>query len=165
MADELQLRSLSPLFLTAEAFSPYGQAIWATADGKPFGREDAKLILDRGVPRFYIMHLQRRSFRFHEITRHCQCTQCLGSLDGKEWFLAVAPPGEKSHPEPEEITVFRIPGSCFVKLDLGTWHAGPYFEGDSVDFYNLELSNTNIGDRETVDMRSRFNVEYAIALS
>ncbi|CAN1244857.1 hypothetical protein LINPERPRIM_LOCUS6278 [Linum perenne] len=31
----------------------------------------------------------------------------------------------------------------FVKLEKGMWHAGPVFEGESMDFYNLELSNTN----------------------
>ena len=48
-------------------------------------------------------------------------------------------------PEVEEIRVFRFSGPKFVKLHRGTWHAGPLFSGSSImDFYNLELSNTNV---------------------
>ncbi|KAF2566137.1 hypothetical protein F2Q68_00027999, partial [Brassica cretica] len=34
-------------------------------------------------------------------------------------------------------------GPKFVKLNRGTWHVGPLFSDSSMDFYNLELSNTN----------------------
>ncbi|GJW74450.1 putative ureidoglycolate hydrolase [Tanacetum coccineum] len=41
-------------------------------------------------------------------------------------------------------SVFKISGPKFMKLDMGTWHAGPLFESHGMDFYNLELSNTNL---------------------
>lgn len=36
----------------------------------------------------------------------------------------------------------------------GTWHAGPLFSGHPhMDFYNLELSDTNVEDHNTHDYR------------
>jgi len=46
----------------------------------------------------------------------------------------------------------RIPGNYFIKLNQGTWHAGPYFDDEFVDFYNLELSDTNINDHHTYNL-------------
>ena len=68
---------------------------------------------------------------------------------GKEWLIAVASTKDVPQPKLEEITALRIPGNCFIKLNQGTWHADPYFDEEFVDFYNLELSDTNINDRYT----------------
>ncbi|HEY9861292.1 MAG TPA: ureidoglycolate lyase [Candidatus Obscuribacterales bacterium] len=149
--------------ITPENFQPYGQVIAASTDGKLFDSEDAQLVLDRGMPRFYIMRLHGRGRTFHNITRHVQCTQCLGSLEGKKWLLAVAPASQSSQPDLDKIAAFQIPGNCFIKLHLGTWHAGPYFDADFVDFYNLELSDTNLNDHETCDLLETYGVEFAIA--
>ncbi|MBD2098671.1 ureidoglycolate lyase [Trichocoleus sp. FACHB-591] len=149
--------------ITPENFQPYGQVIAASTDGKLFDSEDAQLVLDRGTPRFYIMRLHSKGRKFHNITRHVQCTQCLGSLEGKEWLLAVAPPSPSSQPDLDKIAAFQIPGNCFIKLNLGTWHAGPYFDADFVDFYNLELSDTNLNDHETCNLLEAYGVEFAIA--
>ncbi len=144
------IQKIKAELITSENFSPYGQVIFASKDGKTFDTEDAQLILDKGIPRFYIMQLQKRGTKFHNITRHMQCTQCLGSLQGKDWLIAVCPPNNDiNEPELTKMKAFRIPGNCFIKFNLGTWHAGPYFEHDVVDFYNLELSNTNIVDHYT----------------
>ncbi|KAF9588000.1 hypothetical protein IFM89_006879 [Coptis chinensis] len=113
------------------------------------------------------MHLQDRPFEFCKITHHANVTQCLGSIGGHAWYLGVAKPSivvtssdEISNskkvvksscagghyyvpPVVEDVRVFRISGNKFVKLHRGTWHAGPLFKGDTMDFYNLELSNTN----------------------
>ncbi|KAF9598405.1 hypothetical protein IFM89_027838 [Coptis chinensis] len=113
------------------------------------------------------MHLQDRPFEFSKITHHANVTQCLGSIGGHAWYLGVAKPSivvissdEISNskkvvksscagghyyvpPVVEDVRVFRISGNKFVKLHRGTWHAGPLFKGDTMDFYNLELSNTN----------------------
>ncbi len=144
------IQKIKAELITSENFSPYGQVIFASKDAKTFDTEDAQLILDKGIPRFYIMQLQKRGTKFHTITRHMQCTQCLGSLQGKDWLIAVCPPNnDVNKPELTKMKAFRIPGNCFIKLNLGTWHAGPYFEHDVVDFYNLELSDTNIDDHYT----------------
>lgn len=148
--------------ITPETFRPFGQVIQASVDGKTFDREDAQLHLQNGIPRFYIMRLQHRGRTFHKITRHQQCTQCLGALEGREWLIAVAPPSEAAAPAIADLTAFRIPGNCFIKLDLGTWHAGPYFESDVVDFYNLELSDTNLVDHDTCDLKSTYGTEFEI---
>ena len=76
--------------------------------------------------------------------------------------MAVAPPGEADAPKPEEIRAFAIPGDCFIKLHVGTWHAGPYFDAPSVSFYNLELSDTNLVDHETCNLRSRYNLTFEL---
>ncbi|MGK7910474.1 MAG: ureidoglycolate lyase [Synechococcus sp.] len=159
---EIQQRSLPAIPITPENFAPFGQVITASADGTPYGAEDAQLSLDGGIPRFYIMHLQHRGQHFSTITRHMHCTQCLGSLEGKSWMLGVAPPSAEPQPAPDSIQAFQIPGNCFIKLNVGTWHAGPYFKTESVDFYNLELSDTNVVDHDTVDLKAVFGVEFAI---
>ncbi|MEO0947027.1 MAG: ureidoglycolate lyase [Cyanobacteria bacterium J06641_5] len=158
----MALRPITAQAISSENFAPYGQLIGASADGKLYDREDAQLNLTEGIPRFYIMRLPGKGRRFHRITRHQQCTQCLGSLEGKEWFLAVAPPGPLEVPTLEQLRAFRIPGTCFVKLETGTWHAGPYFDGDWVDFYNLELSDTNQTDHFTYDFQRQQQLEFEI---
>ena len=156
------LRSIAPIPIAASAFQPFGQVISAREDGTPFGEADARLVL-QGTPRFYIMRLRDRGLKFHKITRHRQSTQCLGSLEGKAWFLGVAPPSEAVVPNLETIVVFRIPGNCFVNLEVGTWHAGPYFESEFVDFYNLELANTNVVDHDTCNLLEHYGVEFEIS--
>ncbi|WP_036481142.1 ureidoglycolate lyase [Myxosarcina sp. GI1] len=156
------LKQLSAEWISADEFQAYGQLITPSADGKLFDETDALLKLDRGTPRFYIMHLTHRGRKFHKITRHQLCTQCLGSLEGKDWFIAVCPPSPKPQPEIDKMSVFRIPGNCFIKLEVGTWHAGPYFDHETVNFYNLELSDTNIVDHDTYDFLSEQNLEFEI---
>lgn len=144
------VQQLPAEWVTPDNFRRYGQVIFASHDGKAYNVEDAQLNLQNGIPRFYIMRLQSRGRKFHTITRHGQCTQCLGSLEGKDWLIAVCPPNNNvDKPKLEEIAAFRIPGNCFIKLNVGTWHAGPYFDHEFVDFYNLELSDTNVVDHFT----------------
>lgn len=112
------------------------------------------------------MNLRDRKLRFSTITHHASVTQCLGSVGGGEWYLGVAKPSivdpinvenedenglVKSScghyykpPHPDEVRVFRVAGPKFLKLNAGTWHAGPLFKLTEMDFYNLELSNTNV---------------------
>ncbi len=149
--------------ITTAAFGPFGQLILATPDDKAFDDQDAQLQVDQGIPRFYIMRLQQRGRRFSKITRHQHCTQCLGSLEGKEWLIGVAPPSTGSAPEIDAIKAFRIPGNCFIKLALGTWHAGPYFDEAAINFYNLEMSDTNLVDHDTCDLHATYNVEIEIS--
>ncbi|MEM6521190.1 MAG: ureidoglycolate lyase [Cyanobacteria bacterium P01_C01_bin.70] len=155
-----KLLSAEPI--SAAAFAPFGQVIFPSVDGAPYGPDDAQLKLDEGIPRFYIMRLESKGQKFHAITRHRRCTQCLGALAGADWWMAVAPPSPAEEPDPEAIRAFHIPGNCFIKLDVGTWHAGPLFNAPMVDFYNLELSDTNVTDHQTCQLRSRFHVEFEI---
>jgi ureidoglycolate hydrolase len=158
----LMQRSLVSQPITAESFQPYGQVIFAAEDGKTYDREDAQLLLGNGIPRLYIMRLHHRGRRFSHITRHQKCTQCLGSLEGQPWLLAVAPPCNLESPVLKAIAAFQVPGNCFVKLEVGTWHAGPYFDQNTVDFYNLELSDTNIADHDTCNLRKLYDIEFTI---
>lgn len=155
-------QQLRAVWITPENFRPYGQVIFASEDGKPYDVEDAQLQLQPGMPRFYIMRLHQKGRKFSKITRHVRCTQCLGSLEGKDWLIAVAPPGTAATPVVEDIAAFRIPGNCFIKLEVGTWHAGPYFDASYVDFYNLELSDTNLTDHETCDLLRCYHRELEI---
>lgn len=41
--------------------------------------------------------------------------------------------------------VVRLEGPCILKLNAGTWHAGPLFTEPFMDFFNLELADTNVG--------------------
>jgi ureidoglycolate hydrolase len=144
--------------LTAAAFAPYGQIV---ATRKVFGQgvgthadpsidpEEAQLVLADGKPRIWIMHMGKVGIRFHKIARHRRTTQCLGSVDGTEWLLGVAPPGDLSDsakPALDAIVGFRIPAGAIIKLHLATWHAGPHHTNDEARFVNLELMDTNERD-------------------
>jgi len=157
-------RELVAQWVTAEAFQPYGQVITASEDGKLYDETDAQLSLEQGIPRFYIMRLWHQQRQFARITRHVRCTQCLGSLECRDWFIAVAPASTTATPDLGAIAAFRIPGNCFIKLHVGTWHAGPFFDQDYVDFYNLELSDTNITDHETYNLKELAGIEFVIAI-
>ena len=148
--------------ITAEAFRPYGQLINPIDDHVAFSKNDAQLDLSQGTPRFYIMWLVHKGKKFNRITHHRQCTQCLGSLGDKDWFMVVAPPTDESKPDINQMRAFRISGNCFIRLDAGTWHAGPYFDHEFVDFYNLELSDTNIVDHWNYDFSEQDNIEWII---
>ncbi|MBW4474402.1 MAG: ureidoglycolate lyase [Stenomitos rutilans HA7619-LM2] len=148
--------------INPENFLPFGQMIAALDDHTPFSEKDAQLQIHKGIPRFYIMRLYQRGRKFHHITRHHFCTQCLGSLEGKDWLMGVAPPSLAKFPAWKDIVVFRIPGNCFIKLAVGTWHAGPFFDHDCVDFYNLELSDTNLVDHDTCNLLEQHGVAFEI---
>ena len=148
--------------ITAEAFRPYGQLINPIDDHVAFSKNDAQLDLSQGTPRFYIMRLVHKGKKFNRITQHRQCTQCLGSLGDKDWFMVVAPPTDESKPDINQMRAFRTSGNCFIRLDAGTWHAGPYFDHEFVDFYNLELSDTNIVNHWNYDFSEQDNIEWII---
>jgi len=158
----LEIKPIRAEPITPEAFQPYGQVIFPTPDHKSFDQRDAQLNLAQGIPRLYLMELSYRGRQFHQITRHHRCTQCLGAIAGQTWFLAVAPPGSGQEPDLGAIRVFQISGTCFIKLGVGTWHAGPYFDMLRLVFYNLELSDTNITDHETCDLHQRYGCEFEI---
>ncbi|CAO2166918.1 unnamed protein product [Urochloa humidicola] len=153
---------------TPESFAPFGQVV-SGSNGAKYGPDDAQLDLSRGIPRFYLLRLENQPLKFSFITHHANVTQCLGSIGGQDWYLAVAKPSlvDGAHdeqsgqdgigrkpvqsraghyylpPDPAEVCVFRVSGLKFLKLHRGTWHNGPLFRADAMDFYNLELSNTN----------------------
>ncbi|MFQ4135613.1 ureidoglycolate lyase [Nodosilinea sp. PGN35] len=165
MAPRLTLQTLTAQPITSATFAPFGQVIFPSADGAIFGPSDAQLRLDGGIPRFYLMTLESRGTRFRTITRHQRCTQCLGALGGKDWLMAVAPASAAARPDPSKICAFHIPGSCFIKLEVGTWHAGPYFCHPTVSFYNLELSDTNLTDHQSCSLAQDFGLEFEIAVA
>ncbi|PON64342.1 Ureidoglycolate lyase domain containing protein [Trema orientale] len=159
---------LKPIEATPATFEEFGQVVEASPDGDVFGPEDAQLDLSRGIPRLYIMKIEKRPLKFATITHHASVTQCLGSIGGHEWYLGVAKPSvlENSSdsgknvvksscghlyepPRVEEVRVFKISGPKFIKLNRGTWHAGPIFKPETMDFYNLELTDTNLVDHTT----------------
>ena len=149
---DVTVRPIKVNLLTPESFAPFGQVIAPMEDGVLFGPNDAQLELSRGTPRFYIMRLPRKGLRFRQITRHRQVTQCLASVGGKPWFIAVAPPHKLDDPNAqpvlEDIKAFKIPGNVAIKLHRGSWHAGPFFEDDEISFFNLELADTNEADHQ-----------------
>ncbi len=158
----VRLQPLPAEPITPASFAPFGQVIFPSEDGALYGPDNAQLKFDGGIPRFYIMRLASKGRRFQAITRHQRCTQCLGALAGAEWLMGVAPPSAAAEPDPSAMRAFRIPGNCFIKLHVGTWHAGPLFDAPVVDFYNLELSDTNLTDHQTCHLRSRYHLEFEI---
>eukprot|EP00873_Tetraselmis_striata_P007767 jgi/Tetstr1/428031/TSEL_001815.t1 len=138
--------------LTPESFAPFGQVCAAQEDGKVFDGADAQLVLSKGTPRFYIMRLPTIGTTFNRITYHQDVTQCLGCLTPHPWYIAVAAPTSslEAYPQQGDLHLFRVPHGTFIKMHEATWHAGPLFEGaEYLDFYNLELADTNVVDHNT----------------
>jgi len=168
IGEPIKTIKLKPIPVTSESFRPFGQVCGAEHDGKMYDKDDAQLVLDKGTPRFYIMRLPRRGLKFHRITYHAKCTQCLGVLNPiGRWFMAVAKPSGsvEAYPKLEDLTVFEIPHGVFVKMEPGTWHAGPlFFEHEFMDFYNLELNDTNVTDHNTHDYKKHSGTEFELEL-
>ena len=162
MSATLQERTLVAQPIEAGAFAPFGDLIPPTEDGAPFGPADARLDLAQGTPRFYVMRLDARPLTFTRITRHLKVTQCLASVGGKPWLIAVAPPLEpdnaQAEPALDSIRAFVVPGNAAIKLHKSTWHAGPFFEGPELAFFNLELADTNVTDHHNSYLDRRFGV-------
>ena len=129
--------------LSPEGFAAFGAVGMPVADGAPAA--EVALDLSHGRPRLYLMRLEERGLVFDRLARHDRVTQCLGTIDGTPWLLAVAP-AEIAEPGIADIRAFRIPGDRFVALKHGTWHAGPHFTEHQRNFYNLELADTNTAD-------------------
>ncbi|MEM8608314.1 MAG: ureidoglycolate lyase [Myxococcota bacterium] len=144
---------------TPESFAPYGLVLTGRDEGL-HGPEDQWLDLSAGRPRVYILRLRQRGRAFREIARHCLVTQCLGSVGGRPWWMAVAPPRDledpSATPDPDEIVAFDIPGDVLILLKRGTWHAGPYFLEPEQQFFDLELADTNEVDLQVVDLAESF---------
>ena len=147
-------RSIRAQDLTDEAFAPYGDIIKPRISGEQFDRAysydpskentHVKLVMTNGEPTLRIMHQRLRGLTFSKMARHRRVSQCLGSLQGKEWFMAVAAPANNdSQPRLEDIAAFLIPGDRIIKLHVGTWHAGPHFKHEECLFLNLENEDTN----------------------
>jgi ureidoglycolate hydrolase len=161
---DVPVTDLKVVHVNAAAFAPFGTLIEKTPDGKPFGADEAHLVLDRGMPRFYILDLKHRELAFRVITRHIAVTQCLASVGGQPWLIAVAPPDEPDNPDarpdPAKIRAFRIEGHQAIMLGRGTWHAGPFFEAPEVGFFNLELADTNQTDHHNCMLDREFGLRY-----
>ena len=162
VAESVDERLIELTDLTIDNFAPFGQLIESIDDGVPFDPDDAQLVLGAGTPRFYIMRLPRKGLVVNQITRHRQVTQCLASVAGKEWCIALAPPGDPEDTDAEptlaNIRAFCIPGDVAIKLDVGTWHAGPFFEDDEMSFFNLELADTNLVDHQSCYLDRHYGI-------
>lgn len=87
-------------------------------------------------------------------------------MQSGDWYLAVAEPtgsGIDAPPDPAEIEAFAIPQGSFVKLHKGTWHAGPLFDyADHMDFFNLELADTNVTDHNTYNLERDRGISFVV---
>ena len=156
-------RDLPALPVSAAAFAAFGKLIEPTPDGAPMPDVDRALDLSGGRPRFYIMALTNRGLLVSSLNRHGAATQVLASANGESWLLAVAPPDDAATaPDPEAIRAFTIPGGFGVLLHRGTWHAGPYFEPAAMNFFNLELDDTNEVDHFTCDLDASFGLTFTL---
>ena len=67
------------------------------------------------------------------------------------------------YPEEADLQAFEIPHGSFIKMHAGTWHAGPLFDNaDEMDFYNLELADTNVVDHNTHVYKKLDNLEFEL---
>ena len=114
------------------------------------------------------MRIPKRGLTFDRITYHDKVTQCLGGLGAEDWYLVVsAPSGSvENAPTEQDLHAFKIQHGQFVKLHQGTWHAGPLFDNaNQMDFYNLELSDTNQTDHNTHVYSLRNQMQFTVSPS
>ena len=145
-------QSLTPISSDSPWLERCGTLLRPQNDPAVFGPADADLYFDAdGRPRFYVMRIRRRPFVLKAMTRHRRVSQCLGSADAQVWWLAVAPSTDPGCPPPTaSIALIKFqPGEAF-KLHPGTWHAGPFVQGESALFFNLELTTTNEDDHNSL---------------
>ena len=158
----LTTRRFAAQAATKDNISAYGTLLEPLGDGVAFGAQDAKLQLGLGTPRFYLMKLTKRSMAVTRITRHLAVTQALAALNGKRWYILLAPPDEPDNPQAlpnvDRLQAFCITGTQALVLHRSTWHAGPYFIEDEVDFVNLELSDTNVVDHHNARLDVTFGM-------
>ncbi|MPZ40801.1 MAG: Ureidoglycolate hydrolase [Rhizobiales bacterium] len=158
--------------LTDEAFAPYGDIIKPRKSGEQGDRNYAyrpgqeethvDLTITNGEPLLRIMHQFKRGLIFTILARHRRVSQCLGALQGKEWFIAVAAPtdfADDAHPRLDQVTAFRIPGDRIIKLHVGIWHAGPHFIHDECMFLSLENTDTNTSDFQYMPLPMECRIE------
>jgi ureidoglycolate hydrolase len=170
--DSLTYHSVPAQELTDEAFAPYGDIIKPRKSGEQGDRAHAyrpgeekthvDLVVTNGEPLLRIMHQFKRGLIFTKLARHRRVSQCLGSLQGKEWFIAVAAPtdfADDALPRLDQITAFRIPGDRIIKLHVGAWHAGPHFVHDECMFLNLENIDTNTRDFQLITLPTACRIE------
>ena len=77
-------------------------------------------------------------------------------------MLGVAAPGPGDAPGQGTLAAFLVPGDRILKLDKGTWHAGPYFAAASALFHNLELADTNVADHQSCDLGEAWGLEFEL---
>ncbi|KAJ6432805.1 hypothetical protein OIU84_019938 [Salix udensis] len=151
----VNVKVVKPTEATPESFKEYGQVIEASPDGEEFGPKDAQLNLTLGIPRFYIMKLEKRSLKFTAITHHANVTQCLGSIGGGVWYLGVA--------KPSIVETKENAGSDAVQSKCGHFYVPPAVDKvQTMDFYNLELSNTNVVDHTTHNFKQQDGIVFVI---
>lgn len=155
---------IHPVEINSDNFAQFGQVISWQYDGKSFSTDELQLEISRGTPRYYIFRKEERTLNFHKITYHKQVTQCLASVQNSPWYIVVARANFRVDLPPSlaDLVAFKVNGGTIVKLNMGTWHAGPFFQDiDSMDFFSLELSDTNIIDHNTYDY-SPLNISFEI---
>lgn len=166
ITSELTTHILTAEPVTAEAFAPYGAVLAAGVDGSPCTDDEGMLDLTRGRPRIYVMALEDKPAAFTRITRHRAVTQCLASVGGAGWLIAVAPPtavdDSAAVPALAEIRAYVVPGDVVLLLARGTWHAGPFFAEPSMSFFNLELADTNVVDHQSYRLDESLGVRVSV---
>ena len=105
--------ALKPAPINADGFAPFGQVIAPAEDGKPFGPNDAQLVLTNGTPRLYIMRLLRaRASRREEsrgIAGSRNASPRWAARRGSwRWRRRSRPTISAAMPDPAAIRAFRV---------------------------------------------------------
>ena len=136
-----------------------GTGLREVDDMTPPGDQDAELRFGPGQLRYYVMRIHRRPQPITAMTRHLQATQCLSSAEGRPFWMLLAPPDTQGPVlDASAAWLLKLNPGEGIKLHLGTWHAGPLFEAASASFFNLELTDTNQSDHETLPLSDPLDV-------
>jgi ureidoglycolate hydrolase len=140
---------LTPEAITKENFAQFGELILPIGN-RESPVETPKPLIFLGEPLFKTFVLDCKPMIVSQMTRHSMVTQCLNSTDFRSWHIAVCPADADSPtPTASEAKVFIVPPNAIIRLDIGTWHEGPFPFCDNSVFGNLQCIDTEDNDYDT----------------
>lgn len=173
-------RRLSVELATPETVAPFGRLISAARMGdgrgtKYYGNAVELWSVDGFLTDadacLSVARVQPRECRVLWMERHFKHTQAFIPLNFEPFVVVMAPPNDKSSPEPDAVRALLFPSGCGLQLNVGTWHEFPFAQSAPVEIVVVLRNETNrnlevIKDGEAVggDLEKR-NVERRLGVT
>ncbi len=153
--------------LTRDAFAPFGQVIETGGRAAKsinqghtarFGDlADLDVTSENGVPTLSIFRSNPLPWplALHQMERHLLGSQAFIPLNGRNWLVVVAPPGDFDR---AQIRAFWATGQQGVNFTAGTWHHFSLALDAVSDFLVIDRSGTGV-DCEEVKLEPPMIIE------
>jgi ureidoglycolate hydrolase len=129
----MRVITLKPQPLTPEGFEPFGNILDA---------DRSEIVCTDGALTARITHAPLRDLSAeqpHFLNRHMEETQIFVPLGGKDGLFFVGPPSETPDSfDPATVALFHFPGTCAIRMHVGTWHVAPFAVTEPIDYINIQ---------------------------